>query len=118
MSECMMSTPNLEGGRNSSDLITSWCIISINGDTPYTVTSVVLPFTPSHLFYYASTECGVYKREGSIDLCILSHKLSISQSNGWLIATFTLNGNTLECEHGRSETGSESAEHYFIAVPA
>ena len=54
MSECMISTPNLEGGVNSSDIITRWALITLEGDAN-TTSYINLPFSVSHLYYMNST---------------------------------------------------------------
>lgn len=56
MAESMMSTPNLEGGTSSSDVITKFIIVdahllTING----TSQDIALSFTPLHLYLLSCT---------------------------------------------------------------
>lgn len=53
MSECMISTPNLEGGANSTGVFTSWALITVSGNANATA-YIDLPFQVSHLYFMNS----------------------------------------------------------------
>ena len=54
MSECMISTPNLEGGVNSSDLITSFAMLEIIPSSSGKNEYIELSFSPKHIYFISA----------------------------------------------------------------
>ena len=115
MSECMMSTPNLEGGLINSDLVSSWTLFFIPGDVLGTPSTKTLPFQVKHLIYLTTFGTTIGSVSGSIDI-VDGGDLHVITPNGWTLSKITLQGDIVTSSN--LYQSSRSAIFYFIAVPA
>lgn len=115
MSECMISTPNLEGGASSSDLVSSWTIFFISGGARDTSTTKELPFQVKHLYFLAIFGEQYREVKGSMDLAD-GGTLQVIMVGGHTASRITLQDNIVTSFN--QQDYAADMIFYFIAVPA
>lgn len=114
MSECMISTPNLEGGANSTGVFTSWALITVSGNANATA-YIDLPFQVSHLYFMNSNwPPRLPYNSNSNDLLTGEHCIAASTASSiYAMVYYKEASNQIQYE--------PSLDHmilYYIAIPA